>query len=81
VATLLFVECATYAVALAFYDWLVRDSILGIVATLCSAAVLIGTGAPYTSCLSKPPANPKVVRLHRGCESDASGKVRQHFSG
>jgi hypothetical protein len=43
VAALLFVECASYAVALAFFDWLVPNSTVGIVATLCSAAVLVGT--------------------------------------
>jgi uncharacterized membrane protein len=48
VATLLFVECATCAVALGFFDWLVPDSTVGMVATLCSAAVLIGTLALLT---------------------------------
>jgi hypothetical protein len=57
---MLFIECATYAVALAFFDWLVPDSTVGIVATLLSAAVLIGTLALLTHRVSV--SRPRIRR-------------------
>lgn len=60
VGALLFIECATYAVALAFFDWLVPDSTVGVVATLLSAAVLIGTLALLTHRVSV--SRPRIRR-------------------